>query len=68
MYYYIGENEPKIDPSVTVFGVYRVKSIKDYINAKDQLQKLKDLYEKLGEEKAEVNDEAGYYRTREADA
>lgn len=43
MYYYIGENEPKIDPSVTVFGVYRVKSIKDYINAKDQLQKLKDL-------------------------
>ena len=58
MYYYIGENEPKIDPSVTVFGVYRVKSIKDYINAKDQLQKLKDLYEKLGEEKAEVNDEA----------
>ena len=35
-----------------------MKSIKDYINAKDQLQKLKDLYEKLGEEKAEVNDEA----------
>ena len=58
MYYYTGEHEPEKDLSITELGVYCVKCIKDYINAKDQLQKLKDLYVKICEEKTEVNDEA----------
>ena len=58
MYYYVGENEPKMDPSSQLLGIYKVKSLEDYTNAKDQLQKLKDLYSKMGEEKPEIDDES----------
>ena len=58
MYYYIGENEPKRIPSSESLGIYRVKTIGDYTNAKDQLLKMQDLYDKMGEEKSEEDDES----------
>lgn len=58
MYHYIGENESEMNTAPEELGIYRVRTIEDYVNAKDQLQKLKDLYDKMGEEKPEEDDES----------
>ena len=56
--YYIDETHPITPVSVDSLGVYKVNSIGDYSAANEQLQQLRDLYDAMGEEKDEVDDEA----------
>lgn len=58
MYYYIDEKHPKKELKPDSLGIYKVDSIRDYAVANEQLQQLKDLYDAMGEEKDEVDDDA----------
>ena len=58
MYYYIDEKHPKKELRPDSLGVYKVDSIRDYAIANEQLQQLKDLYDQMGEEKEEFDDDA----------
>ena len=58
MYYFIDKKHPKRELKADSLGIYKVDSIRDYAIANEQLQQLKDLYDQMGEEKDEVDDEA----------
>ena len=55
---HVEENRPKMNPSSDLLGIYKVNSIEDYVKAKDQLEIMKDLFDEMGEEKPEIDDEA----------
>ena len=58
MYYYIDEEHPKKELKTDSLGIYRVNSIRDYAIANEQLQQLRDLYDAMGEEKDDVDEES----------
>lgn len=58
MYYYIDEKHPKKELKPDSLGIYKVDSVRDYAIANEQLQQLRDLYDAMGEEKDEIDDDA----------
>ena len=57
-FFFFDDEHPYTIPTSESLGVYKVKSLTDYIRAKDHLKKLKALYDQMGQEKEEVDDEA----------
>lgn len=58
MFFYFDDKHPFSPPTAESLGVYKVKTLDDYVKAKDQLKRLKTLYEQMGREKEEIDDEA----------
>ncbi len=58
MFFYFDDKHPYKKPSADTLGVYRVCSLNDYMKAKDQLSRLKKLYEDMGKQKEEEDEEA----------
>lgn len=58
MNYNARENELKKSPSSELLEIHKVNSLEDYIKARDQLEKMKELFDETGEKKPENDDAA----------
>ena len=56
MNYNARENELKKSPSSELLEIHKVNSLEDYIKARDQLEKMKELFDETGEKKPENDD------------
>lgn len=51
MFFYFDDEHPYAEPTVNTLGIYRVRSLNDYMKAQDQLSKLKQLYDGMEQKK-----------------
>jgi len=58
MFYYFDDEHPYVFPTLQSLGVYKVNDLESYVKGRDHLKKLRQLYDALGAEKEEYDDEA----------